>query len=90
MKFEWDINKAITNLSKHNISFDEAQTIFEDPYYIDFYDPDYSIDEHRYIIIGYSNRQRLLMLSYTEKNDRIRLISARETTQKERQNYEHK
>jgi len=90
MKFEWDINKAITNLSKHNISFDEAQTIFEDPYYIDFYDPDHSIDEHRYIIIGYSNRQRLLMLSYTERNDSIRLISARETTQKERQNYEHK
>lgn len=88
MVFEWDTNKATTNLAKHGISFDEAQTVFNDPLYIDFYDPDHSDDEHRYIMIGISAQNRLLMVAYTERGDLIRLISAREATRKERKAYE--
>jgi len=88
MEFEWDGNKAEANLSKHGISFDEAKTVFDDPLYIDFYDPDYSDEEDRYIIIGESQQRRLLIVSYTERDHKIRLISAREVTKKEREDYE--
>lgn len=88
MEFEWDENKAAANLSKHSVAFDEAKTVFEDMLYVDFYDPDHSYDEHRYIIVGQSKIGRLLIVSYTEREDVIRLISARETTRKERQAYE--
>lgn len=88
MKFEWDGNKAARNLSKHGVSFEEAKTVFDDPLYIDFYDPDHSEDEARYLIIGASNRRRLMIVSYTERNDSIRLISAREVTRSEREAYE--
>ena len=87
MKFEWDKNKAAQNLSKHKISFDEAKTAFDDPLYVDFYDPDHSVEEHRYIRIGYSAQHRLLIVSYTERKNAIRLISAREATKKEREAY---
>ena len=88
MKFEWDQNKAASNLSNHGVSFDEAKTVFNDPLYVDFFDPDHSHDEHRYIIIGQSIDNRLLLVAYTEREDTIRLISAREATRKERKNYE--
>lgn len=88
MEFEWDENKATTNLSKHGVPFDEAKTVFDDPLYVDFYDPDHSYDEHRYIIVGQSQKGRLLIVSYTERENVIRLISAREVTQKERETYE--
>jgi uncharacterized DUF497 family protein len=88
MQFEWDENKAANNRSKHSISFDEAKTIFDDPLYVDFYDPDHSQDEERYLIIGESNRGRLLIVSYTERSQAIRIISAREVTQSERESYE--
>jgi uncharacterized DUF497 family protein len=88
MEFEWDEAKAAANLSKHGISFEEAQTIFDDPLYVDFYDPDHSQDEHRYIMIGLSKQGRLLIASYTERDDTIRLINAREVTRSERQAYE--
>lgn len=88
MEFEWDENKAAANLSKHGVAFDEAKTVFEDALYVDFYDPDRSYDEHRYIIVGQSKLGRLLIVSYAEREDAIRLISARETTRKERQAYE--
>ena len=88
MEFTWDKNKAEANLSKHGVSFDEASTVFEDMLYVDFYDPDHSYNEHRYIILGQSKRGRLLMVSYTERGDEIRLINARETTRRERQKYE--
>lgn len=88
MKFEWDDNKAVSNLSKHGVSFDEAKTVFDDPLYIDFYDPDHSADEERYLIVGESNRGRLLIVSYTERKDSIRVISAREVTRSERKAYE--
>jgi uncharacterized DUF497 family protein len=88
MKFEWDENKATKNLSKHGISFAEAKTVFEDPLYIDFYDPDHSVDEERYLIVGGSNQRRLLIVSYTERTNSIRLISARLVTRTEREAYE--
>ncbi|MCM1983636.1 BrnT family toxin [Lyngbya confervoides] len=88
MQFEWDGNKAERNLSKHGVSFEEAETVFDDPLYVDFYDPDHSEDEERYLIIGESNQGRLLIVSYTERGDSTRLISAREVTQAERKSYE--
>lgn len=89
MKFEWDKEKAASNRSKHGVSFEEAETVFDDPLYVDFYDPDNSSgDEERYLIVGESSRERLLIVSYTERGDSIRLISAREVTQTERETYE--
>jgi uncharacterized DUF497 family protein len=86
--FEWDGTKAAANLSKHGVGFDEAQTVFNDPLFVDFYDPDHSADEPRYIIIGESNQKRLLIVSYTDRVNAIRLISARELTPTEREAYE--
>lgn len=88
MEFEWNRDKAKANLSKHGVSFDEAKTVFDDPLYVDFYDPDHSDDEERYIIVGQSQQRRLLVVSYTERRDRIRLISAREATRMEKNAYE--
>lgn len=88
MQFEWDGNKAERNVSKHGVSFEEAKTVFDDPLYVDFYDPDHSEDEERYLIIGESNQGRLLIVSYTERDDLTRLISAREVTRAERESYE--
>lgn len=88
MMFEWDVNKAAVNLVKHGVSFDEAKTVFDDPLYIDFYDPDHSDNEHRYIIVGMSQQRRLLLTAYTERGDMTRLISAREATRIERKTYE--
>jgi len=88
MEFEWDQSKAASNLSKHGVTFDEAITVFHDPLYLDFFDPDHSYDEYRYIIIGQSSNKRLLIVSYTEYGERVRIISAREATRKERKDYE--
>jgi uncharacterized DUF497 family protein len=84
MEFDWDKNKVAANLGKHGISFDEAETVFADPLYVDFYDPDHSYDEH----IGESLQGRLLIVSYTERGEAIRLLSAREVTPAERREYE--
>ena len=88
MKFEWDENKAAVNLSKHGISFEEARTVFDDPLYVNLYDPDHSDEEDRYIIVGESQQSNLLIVSYTERADFIRLISARKVTRVEREVYE--
>ena len=88
MEFEWDPQKAKSNLSKHDISFEEAKTVFEDLLYVDFYDPDHSEAEHRYILIGESSRNRLLLVAYTERGDKIRLISARLATKQEKKAYQ--
>jgi uncharacterized protein len=88
MKFDWDTNKAVSNLSKHGVSFDEAKTVFDDPLYVDFYDPDHSEDEERYLILGISNQGRLLIVSYTGREELTRLISARVVTRIEREAYE--
>ena len=88
MQFDWDKNKAARNLSKHGVSFEEAKTVFDDPLYVDFYDPDHSESEERYLIVGESDRGRLLIVSYTEREDSVRLISAREVMRTEREAYE--
>ena len=88
MEFEWDQAKAAANLANHGVSFEEAKTVFDDRLYVDFYDPKHSLNEHRYIIIGQSNQRRVLIVSYTERNDAIRLINARELTRGERRDYE--
>ncbi|HVF50581.1 MAG TPA: BrnT family toxin [Pyrinomonadaceae bacterium] len=88
MDFEWDEEKAAANLLKHGVSFEEAKTVFDDPLYVDFYDPDHSVNEHRYIIIGESRQRRLLIVSYAEPDDVVRLVSAREMTRSERETYE--
>jgi uncharacterized protein len=75
-------------LLKHGVSFDEAKTVFNDSLYVDFYDPDHSEGENRYLIIGESNRERLLIVSYKERGNATRLISVRETTKTERKMYE--
>ena len=89
MKFEWDPQKAVRNLNDHNVSFTEAATVFHDVLSITFPDPDHSIGEDRYIIIGTSHRGRLLFVSHAERGeDRIRIISARKATRNERKFYE--
>ena len=88
MEFEWDTNKAAVNLSRHSISFDEAKTVFQDPFYIVFDDPDHSFEENRCIAIGQSGQNRLLFISYTERENAVRLISARRATRSERELYE--
>jgi uncharacterized protein len=88
MKCNWDPSKAESNLSKHGVSFEEAKTVFDDPLYVDFYDLDHSEEEERYLIVGNSGQQRLLIVSYTERGDSMRLISAREVTRAEREAYE--
>ncbi|WP_309743498.1 MULTISPECIES: BrnT family toxin [unclassified Chamaesiphon] len=88
MRFDWDENKAVSNLSKHGVSFEEAKTVFDDPLYVDFYDPARSDEEDRYLIVGESSQRRLLIASYTERGNLIRLISAREVTRTERKVYE--
>ena len=88
MEFEWDEKKAARNLQKHGVPFNEAQTVFDDPLFVDYYDSGHSSDEHRYLIVGESQQERLLIVSYTEHGEVTRLISAREVTPKERKFYE--
>ncbi|MEP9411236.1 MAG: BrnT family toxin [Candidatus Brocadia sp.] len=88
MRFEWDREKAKKNLRKHRVSFDEAMTVFYDPLSATFNDPDHSIDEERFITIGYSSHGRLLVVSHTERGKTIRIISARSATAHERKRHE--
>jgi uncharacterized protein len=90
MNFEWNADKAQINLIRHQIGFKEASTVFDDIYAKWDFDPDHSNTEDRFIIIGYSNKNRLLFVSYTERNERIRIISARAATRNERYQYENK
>lgn len=86
-RFEWDRRKAVTNLHKHSVSFDEASTVFDDPLFITVVDDEHSVDEERYVTIGVSNQRRLLMVAHTDHDGRIRIISAREATKKEERFY---
>ncbi len=87
MEFGWDNLKAKVNQRKHGISFEEASTCFYDPYGLDFYDEDHSEEEDRYILLARSNRGRVLVVIYTERGDRLRIISARKATPKEEEFY---
>lgn len=89
-QFEWDAEKAEANERKHGVTFDEAITAFSDPLSMLLPDPDHSIDEQRYLVLGTSTRGRLLVVAVTERTPRTRLISARRATRKERSQYEQK
>ena len=87
-QFEWDPNKAAANLRKHGVSFDEAVTAFGDPLSILLPDPDHSLGEERYVVLGTSNVGRLLVVTFVERPPRTRIISARLATRRERHDYE--
>jgi hypothetical protein len=88
IEFEWDSAKARTNLRKHRVSFVEATSTFYDPLAITIFDPEHSRDEDRYITVGASSAGRLLMAAHTDRGGRIRIITARELTRREREAYE--
>ncbi|MCL1472194.1 BrnT family toxin [Argonema antarcticum] len=88
MKFQWDSDKASSNAKKHGVSFEEAVTVFGDPLAVTIYDPDHSVGEFRLLTIGQSRLQRFLVVSHTEREGEVRLISARLATRQERRNYE--
>jgi len=84
----WDDDKALTNSGKHQVDFEEARTVFDDPLFITFLDIEHSVIEERYITIGLSNMSRLLLIAHTDQADVIRIISARKATNHERRFYE--
>src|SRR5262245_11217061 len=88
MEFEWDDDKANANQQKHGVSFQEASSAFADPLAALFSDQDHSADESREILIGCSERGRLLVISFTERPPNLRIISARVATPSERKNHE--
>ena len=89
MLFDWDPEKAAANLKRQDVSFDEASTVWNDYFNIELFDHDHSVEENRFLMIGESAEQRLLIISFTERGNRVRIISARELTPKERREYEH-
>lgn len=88
MKFEWDPQKAATNLRKHGVSFHEAATVLDDPLAVTYPDPDHSQAERRQVTFGESAERRLLAVSLVGQSGSIRIVSARKATRKERQIYE--
>ncbi|MDI6752065.1 MAG: BrnT family toxin [bacterium] len=90
IKFERDNTKAIFNIKKHGVSFEEAETVFCDPLACIFDDEWHSIEEEREIIIGHSSNNQLLIVCFAERAGNIRIFSARPATRKERRNYEEK
>ena len=88
LRFEWDPRKAAANLKKHGVSFHEAASVFRDPLSITISDPDHSDSEERFIDLGLSHRGRLVVVSYIERGDNIRIISARRADRPEQRVYE--
>ncbi|HAA30051.1 MAG TPA: hypothetical protein DCE56_23160 [Cyanobacteria bacterium UBA8553] len=88
MDFEWNPDKAALNLEKHGVSFQEAATVFNDPLSMTFPDPDHSIGESRYVMIGLSRFGQLLVVAHTDREAKVRIISARKATRQERRFYE--
>ena len=86
--FEWDANKARLNLAKHGVHFEEAATVFGDPLSVTIFDPAHSHTEDRFIILGRSHLEKLLVVVHTERSDNIRIISARRASRRERKQYE--
>lgn len=86
--FEWDERKEKSNRRNHGVGFKEAESVFYDPYSITVNDPDHSLDELRFIDVGTSAKNRLLIVVYTERGKRIRIISIRKATATERKKYE--
>ncbi|MCY7321177.1 MAG: BrnT family toxin [Phormidesmis sp. CAN_BIN36] len=88
MRFEWNPDKAEANYEKHDVSFEEATTVFNDLLSVTFPDPNHSVGESRYVIIGVSRFGQLLIVSHTDRGERLHIISARKATRQERKFYE--
>ncbi|MBI5787868.1 MAG: BrnT family toxin [Candidatus Schekmanbacteria bacterium] len=88
MEFEWDPKKAVANVQKHGVTFQEAATVFGDTLAVTFADPDHSDNEQRYITFGLSRYKQLLVVSHADRGERTRIISVRLMTHKERKIYE--
>lgn len=88
MEFEWDPDKADSNLRKHGVSFDEAATAFADPLSLTIPDPDHSSEEDRFVLMGETYHGRLVVVVFAERGERFRIISARLATRRERRSYE--
>jgi uncharacterized DUF497 family protein len=88
VRFGWDDQKAKSNRKEHDVSFEEASTVFDDPLFITFLDVEHSTDEERYITLGLSAERRLLLIAHTDREGVIRIISARKATKNEQRVYE--
>ena len=88
IKFDWDKAKAKLNLQKHAVSFEETMTVWNDEFAAFLHDPSHSLEEDRFLLIGYSFKNNLLYVSFSEKNEIIRLISSRKATKSERKRHE--
>ena len=88
IEFDWNDEKAKINLHKHDVSFEEAMTVWDDEFAAFLHDPAHSKTEDRFLLIGYSSKNNLLFVSFAERNDRIRLISSRKATKSERKRHE--
>ena len=88
MEFEWDPDKERSNIERHGVDFTEAATGFGDPLELTISDLDHSVGEYRFLSIGHSSLNRILVVSYTEREERIRIISSRTASPKERRQYE--
>lgn len=85
--FEWDKEKAASNLEKHDVTFEEASTVFKDALSLTIGNPLHSFDEERFITVGESSEREILVVVHTQRDTKIRIISAREATRKERRDY---
>ncbi len=90
LTFEWDEDKSRRNLGKHDVEFEEAKTVFNDPFAITIADPDHSDEEDRYVDIGLSSKGRALVVWDTEREENIRIIGCRKATPSERRTYEER
>ncbi len=88
MDFEWDSNKDRSNQQKHNISFHEAASVFGDPLAVTFHDPEHSDEENRWLTFGLTRTEKLVIVSHTLRNEKMRIISARLMDKSERKIYE--
>lgn len=88
MELEWDADKARANAAKHGVTFEEAATVFSDPLELTILDPSHSVEEDRYVSVGTSAAGRLVVIGYTERGSKIRVISARRATMREQHDYE--
>jgi len=90
LNFDWDEDKAAANVKKHGISFQEAKTVFGDPFSVTIDDPAHSASEYRFVDIGTSASEMILAVAYAERGQKIRLISCRKATKAERKIYEER
>jgi uncharacterized DUF497 family protein len=89
VNLNWDPKKAVSNLRRHRVSFEEAGTVFGDPMALTFNDPDHSTEEMRFLTFGMTRTDKLLIVSYTERQGVTRIISARKMSKQERDIYEN-